>query len=248
MDTQSTAKVILITGASRRIGAEIARTLHRSGHRIIVHYHASSAAAEKLCDELNAIRPTSAQCLCGNLLETTSLPELVAKAQALWQRLDVLINNASTFYPTPVGHTEESHWNDLFGTNLKAPYFLAQATLPYLKEHAGCIVNITDVHAERPMKDYPVYSMAKSGLLMMTRALARELAPEIRVNAVAPGAIIWPENDMTDSTQAQILSRIALRRQGQPQDIARTVRFLIDDAPYITGQVINVDGGRSIQQ
>lgn len=239
-------KVVLITGAAHRIGAMTARTLHSAGANIVLHYRDSKQGAMLLQDELNELRPDSVSLVQCDLHETTTLSELGQKAYAAWGRLDVLINNASTFYPTPVGKVDEEQWNDLIGTNLKAPFFLAQATAPYLKRERGCIVNIVDIHAERPLKDHPVYSIAKAGLVMLTKSLACELGPEVRVNAVAPGAILWPENEMDEDTKQRIISRTFLKRQGNPQDIARAVLFLIRDADYTSGQVLTVDGGRSL--
>lgn len=238
-------KVALVTGAARRIGAEIARELHRSGLKVVIHYRASAAAATALCDELLAARPDSAALICADLLDTAALPSLIAEAQRAWGRLDALVNNASNFYPTPVGKIDEAQWNDLVGSNLKAPLFLSQAAAPHLAVQQGCILNIVDIHADRPLKGYPVYCAAKAGLVMLTKSLARELAPAVRVNAVAPGAILWPE-PASEETRHAVISRTALKRQGHPHDIARTVRFLVTEADYITGEVITVDGGRSL--
>jgi pteridine reductase len=239
-------RVVLITGAAHRIGATMARTLHQAGANIVLHYRASQQGARTLQDELNAVRPDSVSLVQGDLHKTTTLNELVLKAHAAWSRLDVLVNNASTFYPTPVGTVDETQWNDLIGTNLKAPFFLAQAAAPYLKRERGCIVNIVDIHAERPLKEHPVYSIAKAGLVMLTKSLAAELGPEVRVNAVAPGAILWPENEMDEETKQRIIARTFLKRQGNPHDIARAVLFLVRDADYTSGQVLTVDGGRSL--
>ncbi len=239
-------KVVLITGAAHRIGAATARILHASGANIVLHYRHSLAGAEALQKELEALRADSVSLVQGDLLDTATLPALVEQAYAAWGRLDVLVNNASTFYPTPVGTVTEVQWDDLMGSNLKAPFFLAQAAAAHLKTERGSIVNIVDIHADRPLKEHPVYSMAKAGLVMMTKSLACELGPEVRVNAIAPGAILWPENDMEDSTKARIIERTFLKRQGSPQDIARAALFLIRDAHYTSGQVLNVDGGRSL--
>ena len=239
-------KVVLITGAAHRVGATIARHLHGLGMNIIVHYRNSRSAAEDLKSELQAIRSNSIYIIQGDLLDIPTLPELV-KAAYNWQgRLDVLVNNASSFYPTPVGEVSETHWDDLLGSNLKAPFFLAQAAETYLRRQHGCIVNIVDIHAERPLKGYAVYSIAKAGLVMLTKTLARELAPDIRVNAVAPGAILWPEHGASDKTRAQIIAHTALKRQGDPHDVACAVAFLVREAGYMTGQVLTVDGGRSL--
>lgn len=239
-------KVVLITGAAHRIGAATARLLHSVGANIVLHYRSSGSGAETLAEELNALRADSVRLLQGDLLDVAGLPQLVNHAHAAWGRLDVLINNASTFYPTPVGSVGEEQWNDLMGTNLKAPFFLAQAAAPHLKRERGCIVNIVDIHADQPLREHPVYSMAKAGLVMMTKSLAAELGPDIRVNGIAPGAILWPENDMDDEIKTKIMERTFLKRQGNPQDIARAALFLIRDADYTTGGILKVDGGRSL--
>ncbi len=239
-------KVALITGAAQRIGAQIARTLHGAGMKLVLHYRGSQAAAQALATELNQSRANTATLLQADLSDPATLAPLVEAAAAHWGRLDALVNNASTFYPTPVGTVTLPQWQDLMDVNLKAPFFLAQAAAPLLTKSGGCIVNIADIHADRPLKGYPVYCMAKAGLVMMTRALARELGPAVRVNAVAPGAILWPEQGLDSAAQASILARTALKRQGNPKDIASTVLFLIRDAEYITGQVLSVDGGRSL--
>jgi pteridine reductase len=239
--------VIIVTGAARRVGAEIARTLHAAGANLVLHYRASAQEAERLAADLNARREKSALALRHDLRDSADLPRLVAAAVAHFGRLDALVNNASSFFPTPVGRIDAAAWDDLIGSNLKGPLFLSQAAAPHLAKTHGCIVNITDIHAERPLKGYPLYCAAKAGLLGLTRALALELGPAVRVNAVAPGAIEWPENatDFPPEEQAAIIEHTLLKRVGTPGDIARTVKFLILDAPYITGQVINVDGGRT---
>lgn len=241
-----TGKVALITGAAHRIGAVTARILHEAGANLVLHYRSSSGAAHALHDDLNARRAGSVVLAQADLLDTSRLPRLVQHAMDAWGRLDVLVNNASSFYPTPVGSVTEAQWDDLTGTNLKAPFFLSQAAAPYLARHHGCIVNIVDIHADRPLKSHPVYSLAKAGLVMLTKALARDLGPDVRVNAVAPGAILWPENRMDEETKQHILSRTALKRQGCPEDIAKAVLFLIRDAAYTSGHVLTVDGGRSL--
>jgi pteridine reductase len=238
-------KVALITGAAQRVGAAIAETLHAQGMQLVVHYRHSKAAAHALQEKLNAARADSVALVQADLLDTAKITRMVQQTINTWGRLDVVINNASSFYPTPIGSVSEAQWDDLLGSNLKAPFFLAQAAARALAEKNGCIINLVDIHGERPLKTYPVYSTAKAGLIMLTQALARELGPQVRVNAVAPGAILWPE-DMDELTQQRILSRVILKRQGQPCDIANTVLFLIRDADYITGQVIAVDGGRSV--
>lgn len=239
--------VVLITGAARRVGAEIARTLHAAGANLVLHYRASAEHAEALAADLNARREKSALALRHDLLDIDGLARMVDEAIAHFGRLDALVNNASSFFPTAVGSIDVAAWDDLIGSNLKGPLFLSQAAAPQLAKTHGCIVNITDIHAERPLKGYPLYCAAKAGLLGLTRALALELGSAVRVNAVAPGAIEWPENatDFPPEEQAAIIEHTLLKRIGSPGDIARTVKFLIFDAPYITGQVINVDGGRT---
>lgn len=242
--------VVIVTGAARRVGAEIVRTLHAAGAHCVLHYRASAREAEALAAELNARRENSARALACDLRDSAGLEQLVAASVAHFGRLDALVNNASSFFPTPVGGIDTAAWDDLIGSNLKGPLFLSQAAAPHLARTQGCIVNITDIHAERPLKGYPLYCAAKAGLLGLTRALALELAPAVRVNAVAPGAIEWPisNNGATDfppEEQQAIIAHTLLKRIGAPADIARTVKFLVFDAPYITGQVINVDGGRT---
>lgn len=238
-------KVVLITGAAHRIGATTARMLHAEGMKILLHYRHSRDAAESLQTELNAMRTDSVHLIQADLHDSTRLPALVEQAIQIWGRLDVLINNASSFYATPIGTVTETQWNDLIGSNLKAPFFLSQAAAPYLRQQHGCIVSIVDIHAERPLKEFPVYSMAKAGLVMLTKSLACELGPEVRVNAVAPGAILWPEN-LGEKEKEKIISRTFLKRQGAPEDIARAILYLIRDAGYMSGQVLTVDGGRSL--
>lgn len=241
-------RVVLITGGARRVGAAICRRLHAGGHNLMVHFRTSVQEARTLQAELNAIRADSVAIVQADLLNIAHLPTLVQETVQHFGRLDVLINNASSFYPTPVGEITESQWDDLVGTNLKTPLFLSQAAAPHLRRTEGCIVNIVDIHADRPMKNYLVYNAAKGGLLALTRSLARELGPEIRVNGVSPGAILWPEDEAWSDELARhrIVSTTLLKRVGEPDDIARTVRFLVEDAPYITGQVLAVDGGRSV--
>lgn len=240
-------RVALITGAAHRVGAAIVRHLHSLGMDIIVHYRHSQTVAEQLQAELQTQRPNSIYLIRADLLDTSKLYMVIHEAYHWRHRLDVLINNASSFYPTPIGKTDETQWEDLLGSNLKAPFFLAQAAEPYLRERHGSIINIADIHAERPLKGYPIYSIAKAGLVMLTKSLARELAPEIRVNAVAPGSILWPERPTSEKARKEIIARTALKRQGDPSDVASAVAFLIQDAEYITGQVLTVDGGRSLK-
>lgn len=243
-----TGKVALITGAAQRIGAEIARLLHGQGVDLVLHYRSSSDAARSLAAALNAERADSVRLVQADLLDSAAPATLIDAARELRGRLDILVNNASSFYPTPLAQATEAQWNELMGSNLKAPFFLAQAAAGLLRDARGCIVNLVDVHAERPLTDHPIYSMAKAGNAMMVKTLARELGPEVRVNGVAPGAILWPEQGLSGDAKREILSRTALERPGTPGDIARTVLFLVRDALYITGQIIAVDGGRTIQQ
>lgn len=241
-------KVVLITGAARRIGAAVARRLHADGARLMLHYRSAEGDAQKLQQELNARRADSVALVQADLLHAAGLPEMVRNTLTRFERLDALINNASSFYPTPMGAIGEKEWEDLMGTNLRAPLFLSQAAAPALKKFGGCIVNIIDIHADRPLKNYPVYCAAKAGLAGLTRALARELGPEVRVNGVSPGPILWPdEDDLFDEvTRQRTVSNTLLKRTGEPEDIARAVHYLVADAPYVTGQIISVDGGRSI--
>jgi len=250
MSTTSDSPVILVTGAVRRVGAEISRTLHAAGATMMLHFRNSADAAEVLAGELNAIRPGSAAFARADLCDVAQIPPLVALAIEKFGRLDALVNNASSFYATPLGSIDETAWQDLIGSNLKGPLFLAQAAAAQLRAARGAIVNITDIHAEFPLKNYPLYCAAKAGLLGLTRSLALEMAPEVRVNAVAPGPITWPEGaaaaDFDIAARRAIIRQTLLQHEGAPSDIAKTVRFLLFDAPYVTGQVINVDGGRSV--
>lgn len=241
-------KTVLVTGGAKRVGAAIARRLHAAGANIALHYRSSAREALDLRDELNALRPDSAATCQADLLDLTALHPLVNQAIERFGRLDALVNNASSFYATPLADVNEQQWHDLLGTNLRAPLFLAQAATAELRRHHGCIVNIVDIHAERPMHGHLLYSVAKAGLTALTRALAQEMAPQVRVNAVAPGVIMWPENAawMDEEQRRKIVAHTLLKREGEPDDIARTVLFLIRDAGYITGQIISVDGGRSV--
>ena len=247
-NTHLDGKVALVTGAVRRIGAEIARTLHGEGMRLVLHYRSSRNDAQKLQRELNHARPDSVVLIQANLLNHNALDSLVKQTVDHFGQLDVLVNNASSFYPTPIGKAAENDWERLINTNLKAPFFLSQAAAPYLKRSFGNIINITDIHAMRPLKEHTIYSVSKAGLVTLTQSLAHELGPEIRVNAVSPGAILWPEaeNELDDLTKQRIVNRTFLKRQGNPQDVARAVLYLIRDAGYVTGQVLNIDGGRSL--
>ena len=240
------SRVVMITGGARRIGAELVRHLHRSGMRIILHYCNSERDARLLAEELNAARAESVQMLQGDLTEYSTIPDMIAQARACFNRLDVLINNASLFCPTRVDEIDEDIWEKLVGINLKAPLYLTQAVAPHLKAVRGCIINIVDIHSERPLKGHSVYSISKAGLTMLTRSMARELAPEIRVNGIAPGAILWPEGEHDVTMHQEIISRTALKHEGKPGDIADAALFLIEHADYITGQIIPVDGGRTL--
>lgn len=239
-------KTVLVTGAAKRVGRSIARELHASGANIMLHYRSAADAAEALTAEFNSARPRSALFQQADLLDIDALSALVTNTVAHFGRLDALVNNASSFFATPFGEIDQVVWEDLVGSNFRAPLFLTQAAAPHLKAAHGAVVNITDIHAERPMAGFSLYCAAKAGLLGLTRALAIELAPEVRVNAVAPGPILWPDDStFSNETRDRIVAHTLLKRAGSPQDVVRTVRFLIDDAPYVTGQIINIDGGRS---
>jgi pteridine reductase len=239
-------QTVLITGGARRVGAAVVRALHAAGANLVVHYRSSQEDAIALARELNERRSGSVVVQAADLLEPTTPQDLVARALSAFGRLDVLINNASSFYATPVGTITSADWDDLMGSNLKAPLFLSQAAAPALRERGGLIVNLVDIHGLRPLKGHPVYCAAKAGLAMLTRSLARELGPAIRVNGIAPGPVLWPEGNLDETLKQEIIEKTALKRYGTPEDIARTVLFLAKDAPYITGQIIAVDGGRSI--
>jgi pteridine reductase len=241
-------KVVLITGGAKRVGAAICRLLHADGANLMIHYRSSKLEAQALQAELNAARAGSVALIQADLLDISALPGLVNETVRAFGGLDALINNASSYYPTEIGSIDQTVWDDLTGTNLRAPLFLAQAAASHLKERHGCIVNITDMHVEQPKKGYVVYSVAKAGLVTLTRALAKDLAPEVRVNAVAPGPVLWPENNLEfDETYRQtVIAQTLLKRLGEAEDVARAVRFLIQDAAFTTGQVLAVDGGRSL--
>lgn len=241
-------KVVLVTAGAKRIGAAIVRCLHQAQVDIILHYRYSQTEAQLLSDELNDKRSGSVKLIQADLLDTQALPQLAQRVLGYFGQIDGIVNNASSFFATPLNEVDETHWHDLIGTNLKAPFFLIKALAPYLIEKKGAVVNIADIHAVQPMKEYSVYSIAKAGLVALTRSLALELAPYVRVNAVAPGANIWPEVNaaFTEEIKEQILSSIPLARIGTPEDIAGMVRFLLFESNYITGQVMNVDGGRSL--
>lgn len=248
MNADSSTKVVLITGGAKRVGASITRELHRQGASIMLHYHTSETEALALEAELNQIRPNSAAITHCNLLETGCLPALVAVTLQTFGRLDALVNNASSYYPTELGTIKLEQWEDLMGSNLKAPLFLSQAAADALQASEGCIVNITDMHIERPKKNYIVYSAAKAGLVSLTKSLAQELAPKVRVNAVAPGPVLWPDSnqEFDEQYRQQVINQTLLKRTGEPGDIAKAVKFLIYDAPFITGHVLAVDGGRHL--
>jgi len=237
----------LVTGAAKRIGAVIARTLHAAGANVAIHYNRSAAEADELAAELLRARPKSAFTIGADLSDIPAVERMAAQVlERTGAQLDVLVNNASNFYPTPIGTITLEQWDDLFGSNLKAPLFLSQALVPALRAARGVIVNIVDVHAQRPLRDHPVYGPAKAGLAMLTRSLAKDLGPDVRVNGVSPGAILWPDEGMSDGLRAAIIRQTALKRAGTPEDIAAAVLFLVRDAPYVTGQIIAVDGGRSV--
>jgi pteridine reductase len=238
--------VALITGAARRVGATIARTLHAAGYDLALHYRNSSADVQALCAELEAVRAGGTLAIQAELADTAVLPGIVEKCISRFGRLDALVNNASSFFPTPIGTITPQQWEDLFTSNAKAPLFLAQAAAPHLHAVHGAIVNIVDIYAQRPLARHPVYSMAKAALAMMTLALARELAPDIRVNGVAPGAVLWPESGKAYTDQAELVARTPLRRSGTPGEVANAVLFLLRDATFTTGQILAVDGGRSL--
>jgi pteridine reductase len=243
-----TGKVALITGAAHRVGAQIARCLHGEGMDLILHYRSSEKAARSLREELQASRGESVLMLQADLHDCAGFAGLIDRVRSFRGRLDLLVNNASSFYPTPFDEATEAQWDDLIGSNLKGPFFLTREAAPLLRAAEGCVINLVDIYAERPLKDHPVYSIAKAGNAMMVKALARELGPEVRVNGIAPGAILWPEQGITEDAKDEILARTALKRAGSPRDIARTLLFLLRDADYITGQIIAVDGGRTLQQ
>ena len=241
-------KVALITGGARRIGKEIAQRLHREGMRVMIHYRSSQKDADELLAELNVIRPDSASAVQGDLADAATREHIMLETTHVFGRLDALINNASTFYPTPIDEATEQQWQDLMAINLKAPFFLSQAAASLLAEYQGSIVNIVDIYGQRPLKSHSIYCASKAGLIMLTKALARDLAPSVRVNAVAPGAILWPENNPDEVLQQRIIARTPLKRMGTTAEIAAVVVFLIRDATFSSGQVIDVDGGRSIVQ
>jgi len=241
-------KAVLVTGGAKRVGAAICRRLHAAGAGVLLHYRSAALEARALQVELNSRRADSVALAQADLLKAAAGSQLIKAALRHFGRLDALVNNASSFFATAIGEITEQAWDDLIGTNLKAPLFLAQAAAPELRKNHGCIVNLIDIHAELPMRNHAVYTAAKGGLAALTRALARDLGPEVRVNGIAPGTILWPEDETwrDDVSRQRIISQTALKRIGEPDDIARAVQFLLADAPYITGQIIAVDGGRSV--
>jgi pteridine reductase len=249
-DTAHTAplrgKAALVTGAARRVGAAIATALHAAGASVVVHYRSSAEEADALAGQLNSIRPGSATLAQCDLLDCAAVKDLARAAATAFGGLDILVNNASSFYPTPLGDIDEDDWNDLVGTNLKAPLFLAQAASPALRERSGLIINLADIHGMRPLRRHPVYCVAKAGLIMLTKSLARELGPQVRVNAIAPGPVMWPEDGIEAALREEIIERTALKRPGSAEDVARAVLFFASEAPFVTGQILAVDGGRSI--
>lgn len=245
MNTQK-RRVALITGAAKRVGAQIARALHGAGYDLALHYRHSRDEMQSLCAELETIRAGSTLAIAAELADVDALPRIVDSCIDRFGRFDALVNNASTFYATPVGSVTPAQWDELFASNARAPFFLAQAAAPHLKQAHGAIVNIVDIYAERPLPGHPVYCMAKSALAMMTLALAKELAPDVRVNGVAPGAILWPESGKAYADQAELVARTPLKRTGAPEDVASAVLFLLRDAKFTTGQILRVDGGRAL--
>jgi pteridine reductase len=244
--TSTLAPVAMITGGAKRVGAAIARHLHAHGYDVVIHYRRSEQEARALHAELEKARPNSSLCLNAELADIERLPALIAAAIARFGRLDALINNASGFFPTPIGETRVEQWNTLFASNAQAPYFLSQAAAPHLRREQGCILNLVDLYATQPLREHTVYCMAKAALNMMTLSLARELAPEVRVNGIAPGAVLWPESGKSTAEQEAMIARTPLKRAGSPEDIAKAALFLLRDAPFVTGQILRVDGGRSI--
>jgi pteridine reductase len=248
VNSKHTNKVVLITGGAKRVGAAICRCLHAEGFKLMIHYKSSINEARALQTELSLLRPNSVAIIQGDLLNTSSLPNLISETISHFGSLDVLINNASTYYASEIGDIDEAKWQDLMGSNLKAPLFLSQAAAQELRKNHGCIINITDMHIERPKKGYIIYSVAKAGLVTLTKSLAHELSPEVRVNAVAPGPVQWPENNpqFDEVYRQRVINQTLLKRVGEAEDVAKAVKFLVTDAPFITGHVLAVDGGRSL--
>jgi pteridine reductase len=253
MSTTNNIQVALVTGAAKRIGAEIVRQLHAAQFNLVIHYQHSEKEALTLAEELNQLRANSALAIKADLNNHEQLLKLAELASNQWQGISLLVNNASSFYPTPFGEATPQDWDNLIGSNLKAPYFLAQALAPQLTASSGCIINIADIYADKPLRNHSIYSIAKAGNLMLTKSLAQELAPKVRVNGIAPGAILWPddshkkpEDQLSDEAKEKMLSKIPLQQRGQAQDIAKAILFLVNDAPYVTGHILTVDGGRSL--
>lgn len=238
--------VALITGAAKRVGAQIARSLHGAGYDLALHYRHSRGEMDALCAELNMARNGSARAIQAELADVEVMPRIVDDCIARFGRLDALVNNASAFYATPVGSVTPTQWEELFASNARAPFFLAQAAAPHLQAARGAIVNMADIYAERPLPGHAVYCMAKAALVMMTLALAKELGPEVRVNAIAPGAVLWPESGKAYADQKELVARTPLKRADSPEDVAAAVLFLLRDAKFSTGQILKVDGGRAL--
>jgi pteridine reductase len=246
MNPRHERPVALITGAGKRVGAVIARTLHEAGYDLALHYRRSATEAELLATTLERQRSHSTYTVQAELADLDALPDVIQRVLTRYGRLDALVNNASAFYPTPIGTATPMQWNDLFASNAQAPFFLAQAALPALREARGAIVNLVDIYAERPLAEHPLYCMAKAALAAMTRSLALDLGPDVRVNGVAPGAVMWPSDGKPYDDQQAMLARTPLQRAGSPEDVAGTVLWLLRDAPFVTGQIIRVDGGRTL--
>ena len=244
--SQANRPVALITGAARRIGATIAKRLHAAGYDVALHYRRSRAELDALIAELENLRPASTLALEAELGDVAQLGPMIAATIDRFGRLDALVNNASAFYPTPVDEATPSQWDELFGANVRAPFFLAQAAAPHLAARSGAIVNLIDIYAERPLPDHSVYCMSKAALAMMTKSLARDLAPAVRVNGVAPGAVLWPDAGKSDAEQTALIERTPLKRMGTPDDVAGAVLWLLRDAPFVTGEIVRVDGGRHL--
>jgi len=244
--SQAKRPVALITGAARRIGATIAKRLHAAGYDVALHYRRSRAELDALIAELENLRPASTLALEAELGDVAQLGPMIAATIDRFGRLDALVNNASAFYPTPVDEATPSQWDELFGANVRAPFFLAQAAAPHLAARSGAIVNLIDIYAERPLPDHSVYCMSKAALAMMTKSLARDLAPAVRVNGVAPGAVLWPDAGKSDAEQTALIERTPLKRMGTPDDVAGAVLWLLRDAPFVTGEIVRVDGGRHL--
>lgn len=241
----STQKVALITGSAKRIGRTIATLLHHEGFNVIIHYHHSRREADSLAAELNGLRDGSATTLQADLNDMAAVNSLAENAVQWWGKINLLVNNASAFFPTDIEHNTQAEWDELINTNLRAPYFLCSALCQTLKQHNGCIINLVDIHAQRALPGHPIYSIAKAGLQMMTLSLAKELSPEVRVNGVSPGPILWPETELSEQAKNAIMDKTLLKKLGSPEDIADAVLFL-SKAEYITGQILPVDGGKSL--